>query len=485
MSGKLVQRATVCALVLAALAGALAAHFVSADRLQSRRSDRVQAASRYIKGALGRRAFYLEDIADMVGVHDDADVSEFSRYANVRGLDEDGDESAMVGVQWVRRSPTGRLAPAGDVPSGTRIAEPILINPSAKAAMSAVDAAARPAAAAAIQLASQRKRPGISPPIRLPNGHAGFYLAAPVEAHGYSGDVSRLEARSTIVGLVDAQNLVTQAFEGHPPATLRLSDDTTQLASAGSALNHAVHSTVPAFQRRWALSIDGGSTAPLVVALPWIILAVGLGLALAVALVLRESNRRREAALGLARERTEQLEQAHAQALRRSREDPLTGVFNRRHFGEVLAKQLAHGRRGAPAPAVVLLDLDHFKPVNDAHGHLTGDAVIRETVRRIGSTLRGSDFLARWGGEEFVILAAGADLEAAFALAERARLVLAERPLDVEGTSISMTLSAGIAVAGVGETPDSLVAAADRALYAAKRAGRNRVLAAEPEGNTR
>jgi diguanylate cyclase (GGDEF)-like protein len=317
--------------------------------------------------------------------------------------------------------------------------------------------------------------------VRLANGHPGFYLAVPVEAHRFSGDVSRLESRSAMVGLIDAQAFATQALAaGTSTPALRLRDGVTSLASLGSGPHHLIRGSLQARNRPWAVAVGGQSLTPLERALPWLIVVVGLGLALAVGLVVIQAARRRDEALRLAQARTRQLEEAHAEALRRSREDPLTGIFNRRHFGEALASELARARRGGAPPALLLLDLDHFKAVNDAHGHLTGDAVLCATAERIASVLRSSDCLARWGGEEFAILAPDIDADGAVALAERARLTLTERPIEVDGLSIRLTLSVGVAIAVREDTPDGLVHAADRALYEAKRAGRNRVRQFDP-----
>jgi diguanylate cyclase (GGDEF)-like protein len=163
---------------------------------------------------------------------------------------------------------------------------------------------------------------------------------------------------------------------------------------------------------------------------------------------------------------------AHAEAERLSRLDALTEIYNRRHFSEVLSKELARPR--SSAPAVLLIDLDHFKRVNDEYGHMMGDAVLQAAAGRIASILRRSDCLARWGGEEFAILAPSTDHEGAMRLAERARHALGDRPVRALGVDIELRASIGVAVAEDGRlTPDSLMKAADEALYEAKRAGRN------------
>src|SRR3954463_665172 len=111
VSSKALQRGILIAMILATVGGALAAYFVSRHNLDSTRTARVEGAQQRISDALRRRAYYLQDIGDMVGVHDDADEAEFSRWAHVRGRNE----GAIVGVEWVRHSPTGELVPPHDI----------------------------------------------------------------------------------------------------------------------------------------------------------------------------------------------------------------------------------------------------------------------------------------------------------------------------------------------------------------------------------
>ena len=163
--------------------------------------------------------------------------------------------------------------------------------------------------------------------------------------------------------------------------------------------------------------------------------------------------------------------------------DPLTGLANRRRVGDVLETvletALAETNRTDRPCAVLLLDLDHFKAVNDAYGHGTGDTVLREVARRLAAGLRPGDLLGRWGGEEFIVVLPVADAPAARALAERLRTDLEDAP--VIGT-LRLTLSAGTASSKPGDTPAALVARADGALYRAKHSGRNRTVAAEDVG---
>jgi diguanylate cyclase (GGDEF)-like protein len=479
VSSKALQRGIVIAMVLATVGGALAAYFVSRHNLDSARSDRVAGAQTRISDALHGRAYYLQDVGDMVGVHDDADEPEFSRWAHVRGRNED----AVVSVEWVRRSPSGRLVPPRDIGP-----DPILVAPADQRNAKLADAVSQPAASGPLGLSSLHDQIAISEPIKLANGDEGFYMSVPVVSHKDSGEISALESQSAIVGLIDAQRLVADALPvGATPSPLQLRDRVTPLATIGSGLDNAVRTAIAAPGRAWTVSVASGSLSTGEMLLPWLILLIGGAMTFTVAFMLRALARRRDAALELASERSgelaaslkrveqanRELERAHAEADRLSREDPVTGIFNRRHFGEVLARELSDPANGG-TPAVLLLDLDHFKRVNDEHGHLMGDAVLQTVTDRIASVLRSEDCLARWGGEEFAVLAPGIDHEGVVALAERARNSLAEEPIRVGDVYIDLTLSVGAALATDGRrTPDALVQAADEALYEAKDAGRN------------
>jgi diguanylate cyclase (GGDEF)-like protein len=163
--------------------------------------------------------------------------------------------------------------------------------------------------------------------------------------------------------------------------------------------------------------------------------------------------------------------------------DALTGIANRRHFEWRLSEEVERARRYKYPLSALLLDLDHFKQVNDNYGHQIGDIVLQQVAQRLKSSLRRTDFLARYGGEEFVVLAPQTPAERAIILGERLRQVIAESPITVsDDLQIRITLSVGIAVfPDHAQNESELIGAADAALYKAKQMGRNRVCMFEPE----
>jgi diguanylate cyclase (GGDEF)-like protein len=186
------------------------------------------------------------------------------------------------------------------------------------------------------------------------------------------------------------------------------------------------------------------------------------------------------------RERTVELSEANAQLEVLAMTDGLTGLANRRHFGDQLAREVTRcGEKGKPL-ALVTMDIDHFKAINDTHGHPAGDAVLRRVAMLLEENVRGGDLLARVGGEEFAVLALEAPMSEAMPLAERLRACIENAgPIAVGRTAVPVTISVGVAVlwgrqGDLLKAPERLLAAADDALYRAKRNGRNRVEVAAP-----
>jgi diguanylate cyclase (GGDEF)-like protein len=155
--------------------------------------------------------------------------------------------------------------------------------------------------------------------------------------------------------------------------------------------------------------------------------------------------------------------------------DALTGVLNRRAIRDLLRKELARCRREQNTLGIILADVDHFKKINDRYGHGAGDAVLVTAMQRIASCLRSYDVVGRYGGEEFLIIAPGCDLELAQKLAERIRVAVGEQLVDLGDESATITLSLGVTLGTAESDPEFLVALADTAMYQAKRNGRNRV----------
>nr|WP_231126772.1 diguanylate cyclase [Motilibacter aurantiacus] len=194
-------------------------------------------------------------------------------------------------------------------------------------------------------------------------------------------------------------------------------------------------------------------------------------------------NQRQRAALEQANQRlTEQLaviEQLRDQLAEDASRDALTGLHNRRHLMSALDAALAEGHGAGRPVAVVLLDVDHFKRVNDTYGHAAGDLALQTLSEALRRETRAGDTVARLGGEEFVLVLPDVGVEQALQRAESLRSACARARVDVEGARLALTVSAGVAV-----SPDHasgatrLLAAADRGLYEAKRDGRNRVVVA-------
>lgn len=179
---------------------------------------------------------------------------------------------------------------------------------------------------------------------------------------------------------------------------------------------------------------------------------------------------------------------ASRQALEyKSTHDSLTGVWNRSEVLDTLQREIARCEREGQALVVVMVDVDHFKRVNDMHGHVAGDAALREVTARLMTSIRPYDALGRYGGEEFIGVLPGCSKDNAIAMAERLRLRVASEPVDVGVVSIPITISLGLAMWQAGDECDmqAVLRAADAALYRAKRAGRNRVEAAWVESTSR
>jgi len=157
--------------------------------------------------------------------------------------------------------------------------------------------------------------------------------------------------------------------------------------------------------------------------------------------------------------------------------DPLTNIFNRRYLDETLDRELSRAAREDYPVCVIMVDIDHFKRVNDTHGHEAGDLVLKAIAATLSHHCRRGDFACRYGGEEFVVVLPNITLETAYARAEDLRTSLHLLSVPYEYHNLSVTISMGIAgFPENGQTRDTLLRAADQAMYAAKEAGRDHIL---------
>ncbi len=159
--------------------------------------------------------------------------------------------------------------------------------------------------------------------------------------------------------------------------------------------------------------------------------------------------------------------------------DALTGLYNRTHLESVLSQEISRARRYKHPLSLLLIDIDKFKEINDAHGHVVGDGVLAHFGALLRSFLRAHDLPCRYGGDEFLVLLPKTDADGAAVLAERCRRTVTEKGYQHNDTNLELTVSIGVSTLAAGcDRPETLILAADEALYRSKHAGRNRVSAA-------
>jgi two-component system, cell cycle response regulator len=171
----------------------------------------------------------------------------------------------------------------------------------------------------------------------------------------------------------------------------------------------------------------------------------------------------------------DELQQRNTELDRASRTDGLTGLYNRRHLDQELALRNQDALRHHEPICLLLLDIDHFKDINDTYGHPAGDLVLQAFADRVSLGLRTGDIAGRWGGEEFLVILPRTNLAGALEVAERIRCATAAAPVTVAGQDITVSVSGGCAL-GPADSADAVVHLADQCLYQAKHAGRNRIV---------
>jgi diguanylate cyclase (GGDEF)-like protein len=169
-------------------------------------------------------------------------------------------------------------------------------------------------------------------------------------------------------------------------------------------------------------------------------------------------------------------------ALQLAQKDPLTGICNRAALDEMMQRELSHAHRQGSSCALIILDIDHFKAVNDKYGHIVGDCALKVVANMMAKCKRDGDLLFRYGGEEFVVLMRDTEMEGAGLLAERIRSYIETHPCSCSGADLNIRVSIGVSVLQKNDSPVSLFTRADQALYSAKRHGRNQVCMAGATG---
>jgi diguanylate cyclase (GGDEF)-like protein len=177
-------------------------------------------------------------------------------------------------------------------------------------------------------------------------------------------------------------------------------------------------------------------------------------------------------------QRVREVEQLQQELRELSHRDGLTGLYNRRYLIDAVSRELTLAERNKIPMSLVMLDVDHFKSINDTQGHQSGDAVLVQLAKLLANMARSSDIVCRYGGEEFLLVLTGASLETAMARADGIRVACEAQMINFQGNSLKVTVSAGVAVFPEhGRTLNELLQRADQALYQAKRNGRNCMVA--------
>ena len=407
-------------------------------------------------------------------------VADWERPAHVKGMREsgfpdydirpEGERSQYVAIVYVEPF-VGRNARV--------LGFDMFADPARRAAMERARETGDVAISGKVVLAGEAYR-GAQPQ------HAGFMMYAPVYHDGFRV-VAREDRRQALAGYTFTPLRMHDLMRGLldegvlPVLDMRIYDGAERLSEnmlidTRTAWRNAMLPTAPKFERVVSFPMPGRMwtiqfvsrpefDAMLDTERPYGQLAAGVASSLIVFLL------------------TSALVSTWSRAHHLSMRDPLTGLFNRRYLEETMGRELPRARRRGETVGVIVLDLDHFKQLNDTYGHDAGDHVLGRTGELLKHATRGSDIACRFGGEEFALILPGASLDVARKRAEAIRAAFEAMDVEFDGRKIGpVTLSAGVSAM----PPDAedwalALQQADRALYTAKQAGRNRVLAAAPE----
>jgi len=365
-----------------------------------------------------------------------------------------------TGVQIVETSPSGGLRPAAQRPVYFPITYARARGDVSR--LLGLDVGAEPDRAALLGEARDSAKSMASNLIELPLGGAGLIVYRPLYRAG-APTATVPERRAALLGFVGASlrasTLATAANSAVPrPVAVQLRSSNRLVAGPQGLLDDAARAPFQIADRSWLLVVRDpnrpGASLSLLIGIVGFCLAALLG-----ALIFVWSRH----------ERMEELS-------REASEDPLTGLKNRRRFDEDLRLAMARARREQTTGALMMLDLDHFKLVNDTHGHQAGDRLIVEVAAALGRRTRESDSLARLGGDEFAVILPRCTVQEARLAAEGMAAAIREHSRDLDGIE-PITASIGIAMFGdrARTTTDSIVSEADSAMYVAKDEGRDAI----------
>lgn len=416
------------------------------------------------------------------------------RYPGIRSFQFDQRVDAAAREAFDRRAVEEGRPRLWDLQGGREAAArnaavyyPILLTEPPDPAILSFDASSREEAWAATQAAAgDSGRLALGPPFQplQSPGATLLPLAAPIyAATPHPPDVAaRREAlRGFVVLLLDPQAMLKDLGDGALlDYEIRDGGALVQArgASPASGLGLVYHQDLPIHGRTWTITIRPTAWwVKLGRRESWQVLGSGLAVSLGLLAALAALALARERALQLVDRRTRELREANRALLDLATTDPLTGLLNRRAMDLRLAEEEARSaREGAPL-ALISLDVDFFKHVNDKYGHAMGDAVLRDLGRLLREGTRVSDHAARMGGEEFLLLCPNTDAPGAAVLAEGLRARFEELVHEEGGERIRVTVSFGVAASEAGAPVEAarLLRRSDRALYKAKSEGRNRV----------
>jgi diguanylate cyclase (GGDEF)-like protein/putative nucleotidyltransferase with HDIG domain len=353
-----------------------------------------------------------------------------------------------------------------------------------------LDIASAPAVAAAVDAALAAGAVQVTRPLALLGGEPGLVIVAPAFRRGapLGSPAQRAGALTGFaIGFVRLGSLAHEVLAPFPQLAVRVRDGGDTVLVRGRPSVKAAVRTVSAGGRPWRVEVDGPAPATDAV-LPWLVFAAGLLVTALVAAMVEQNARRLvfaedrvarrtvelRTALAELAETNSALEAARAEAALRSQVDALTGAYNRGHFIDLVRVELNRAARGDSTPAVLLVAVDDFRQLNEDVGASVGDVVLVEVAHRLGSILRSYDSLARYADRQFAVLAPNVPDDAAlYRVCEAVRSVVEAGPICVDGAEVWATVSVGAARATDPGNAFAVLGAADRALDAARRRGRN------------